>query len=257
MPLPADPTKVKLGKGSLLLDQLTNAGQSQGFEKVGNCSSIAISADVQTAEIYSSTQQSAPLLARAPTRVGYTVTATCNEYTIANLRKFLLAEEATKQQNAAPNTQAFINGVKQGRIYQIGARKVTNVQVSVGSVVKAAGTDYVLYAEFGLIEIVKGGSIADDSNLIIDYTRPSLEIVQLRIAKVASPICHLLYLADDANQDGDAARDRLELWRVNVAPTGELNFISDDYGSFQLQMSVLADPSHPDDPFGTLDRVAA
>lgn len=258
MPFPADGKKVKLGKGSLLLDQLTTAGVKQGFEFVGNCTALTLSADVTTAELFSSTQASAPLVARAPTRTAYTITATLSEYTLANLRKFLLAEQSSKQQQSLQNNQAFINGVKQGRYYDIGARQITNVQVSVGSQLKVLNEDYTLNAEFGIIRPLVGGSIPDDSMIVVDFTQPALTIDQLRIAQVAAPVCHLLYLSDDANQDGDAARDRLEIWRVNVAPEGELNLISDEYGSYQLTMAVLSDgENHPADPFGTLDRVRA
>lgn len=257
MPLPADGSKVKLGKGSLLLDQLTTAGVSQGFDFAGNCSAISLSADQTTAELYSSTQQSAPLIARAVTQISYTLTATMNEYNFAMLKKFLLAEENTKAQSAA-SKQAFFNQVRLGAYYQIGDRQVTNVAVSVGSVVMTAGTDYLLYDEFGLIKILAGGAIMANDNVVVDYDAPALSISQLRIAKIASPIVHVLYLADDANQDGDAAKDRLEIWRANIAPEGELALISDEYGSYQLSAAVLSDAeNHPNDPFGTLDRIAA
>lgn len=257
MPFPADGTKVKLGKGALLLDQLTSAGAAQGFDFAGNVSALSLSAEVQNAELYSSTQQAAPLVARAPTRVSYTLTATLNEYNLSMLRKFLLADENTKTQTAAAD-QAFINDIVLGRYYQIGARQVTDVVVSVGSVVMTLNTDYTLNSEFGIVRPLEGGSITDSADLVIDYSRPALSIEQLRIAKVAAPICHLLYLSDDANQDGAASQDRLEIWRVNVAPTGELNLISDEYGSYQLTMAVLSDAeNHPNDPFGTLDRIAA
>lgn len=43
---------------------------------------------------------------------------------------------------------------------------------------------------------------------------------------------------------------------MSLAPEGEMNVISEEYASYSLTMSVLSDaPNHPNDPFGTLDRI--
>lgn len=258
MPFPADGTKVKLGKGSLLLDQLSSDGSANGFDFAGNVSALTLSADVTNAELFSSTQRSAPRIARAVTRIAYTLTATLNEYTYAMLKKFLLATEATKAQTLQASDTAQIVDVVLGRYYQIGARQITNVTVAVGSNTMTLNTDYTLNTEFGIVRPLAGGAIQDDDDLDITFDRPALTIQQLRLAQEASPICHLLYLADDANQDGAGARDRLEIWRANAAPEGELGVIGDEYGSYQLSFAVLSDSeNHPSDPFGTLDRIAA
>ena len=250
MPLPADGSKLKLGKGSLLLDQLV-AGVAQGFDFAGNCTSITMGADVTTVQKFSATQKSAPLIARAVTQIAYTITAAMDEFGFQMLKKFLLAEENTKNQAvlAAENTQ-FAN-VTLGRYYQIGARQVTAVVVARGTDTLVLDTDYSLDAEFGLIRPLEGGTVVANDTLDVTYDQPLLTIEQLQIAKIASPICHLVYLADDANDDSDGAKDRLEVWRVNLAPDGDLNLISDDYGTYSLTMAVIDDSvNHPDDPFG-------
>lgn len=257
MPLPADGSKLKLGKGSLLLDQLV-AGVAQGFDFAGNCSAIAIAAEVTTVSKFSSTQASAPQIGRATTQVAYNMTATLDEFNFSMLKKFLLAEENTSQQslNAAASLQ--IADVVVGRYYQLGARQVSSVVVAVGSTAMVLNTDYSLNSEFGIVRPIPGGAIQDDDTLDIDWSQAALSISQLRIAKVASPVCHLLYLSDDANADAAGAKDRLEVWRVNIAPSGELNLISDDFGSYQLSMAVIDDSvNHPNDPFGVYDRIAA
>lgn len=257
MPLPADGSKLKLGKGSLLLDQLIG-GVAQGFDFAGNCSALSLSAEVNTVQKFSSTQQSAPLIGRAVTQIAYTLSATLDEYNTSMLRKFLLAEENSKSQalNAAGALQ--ITSIVTGRYYQLGARQVTNVVVTVGATPMVENTDYTLNAEYGIVRAIPGGAIVDTDTVDIDFEQPALTITQLRIAKVASPIVHLLYLSDDANNDADPAQDRLEIWRANVAPEGELNLIGDDYGSYQLTMAVVDDSvNHPGDPFGVYERVAA
>lgn len=259
MALPANGENLKLGKGSLLLDALTTAGLHTGFDFVGNVSALTLAAAVTKAQKFSSTQRSSPLIGSAITRIGYTLTATLDEFTLNNLKKFLLGESNTKTQTVATNATKTFTGVQvvPGRYLDLEKRRVTGVIVTRDTTeIAVLDTDYTLNSEFGLIHILEGGGITAGMDLSIEYDAPALTIDQVRIAKDAAPVCHLLFLADDANQDGAGARDRLEMWRVQIAPEGDLGLISDEYGSFQITMEVLSDAtSHPNDPFGTLDRV--
>lgn len=257
MPLPADGSKLKLGKGSLLLDQLI-AGVAQGFDFAGNCSAISLSAEVTTVQKFSSTQASAPLIGRSVTQLAYTLTATLDEFNFSMLRKFLLADENTKEQALNADATTEIEDIVLGRYYDLGARQVTEVEVVGGTVPMVLNTDYTLNSRYGLIRAIPGGGITEGETVTVSWEQAALSIEQLRIARASSPTCHLLYLSDDANNDAVPAHDRLEIWRVNVAPTGELGLIGDDFNSYQLTMAVVDDSvNHPDDPFGNYERIAA
>jgi hypothetical protein len=94
--------------------------------------------------------------------------------------------------------------------------------------------------------------------LVVTFNKPELTITKLRIGTQSQQIARLVYLSDDANSAGNSSKDRLELWKVDVAPEGDLQLISDEYGAFTLTMAVLTDgANHPDDPYGTLDRIEA
>ena len=259
MPLPADGKQVKLGKGSLLLAPYTSEGLAGPLEFVGNVSALTLSAAITKAQLFSSTQSSAPLLAEAVTRTGYSITATLNEFRLANLKKFLLGQDNLKTQGAAAGQAKVFaaNEVKAGGYLDLGVRRPTAVVVTrEGTDVMVLGTDYTIIQEFGLIKLLTTGGIQDGDEVEVEYTQPALEIDQIRIAKEGSPQCRLLYLSDDANVDGNSSKDRLEIWRVSVAPEGDLNLISDEYASFQLSLAVVSDgEGHPDDPFGNLERV--
>lgn len=261
MALPANGQTAKLGKGSILLDTLTAAGAKTGFEFMDNAISLSISADVTKAELFSSTERSAPKIAEAVVRTAYTLVATLTAYTLNNLKKFLLGTSNVKNQAVGVSQTASFTGaeVVQGRYLDVGSRRITNVGLTRDNTdAMVEGDDYSVLAEFGLIKILEGGAIQDGDDVDVEFDRPALVIDQVRIAREAASVCHLLYLADDANTDGVAAQDRLEIWRVSVAPEGEMNFISDEFGNFQLSMGVLSDAAnHPNDPFGTLDRVRA
>lgn len=214
MALPADGTKVKLGKGSLLLDSLTAVGQKTGFDFLGNANSITIAADVTKAQLFGSTTRTAPLIAEAVTRIAYTLTANLNEFTLRNLKKFLLGTSAVKVQALGTNVVVAFDTeeVVPDRYLDVAKRRITGVVVTRdGTDIAVLGTDYTVDSEFGLIHILAGGAILEGDALSVEFDCPALIIDQIRVALDSAPVCHLLYIADDANQDGDSARDRLEI----------------------------------------------
>jgi hypothetical protein len=119
------------------------------------------------------------------------------------------------------------------------------------------GTDYKLNTEFGIFQVLEGAThVEEGDDIHYSVEQPELEITQIRVNRKASQQARLLYLADDANTLGKSAKDRLEVWRVNVAPDGDLNLISDEHGAFSLTMAIVDDSAnHPNDPYGTLDRI--
>jgi hypothetical protein len=256
--LPADGRNVKLGKGSLLL-AVYDGANAGAFKFRGNVTALQLSAEVTKAELFSSTQASSPKIAESVTRIGYTLTGTFSEYTKENLKDFLLGENASRAQAVGTNVQKNFTGaeVEAGGYVYVTDKNITNVSVTRdGTDVLTADTDYIVYADRGLVQLLSTGSVQDGDDIQVEYDRPALTIDTIRIAKEGAPVCHLLYFSDDANTDGRAAKDVLEIWRVAMAPEGELNFISDEYGNFQLTMGVLSDPTnHPTDPFGTLERI--
>lgn len=259
MGFPASGQNVKIGKGALMLALLDAEENENGFDFAGNANSVSISSDLTQVEIYSSTEAAGALLDSARTRIAYTLTASLNEFTKQNLEYFLAGTRNTKSQLTGTGVAVPFADVVAGRYYDVGARQITNVIVykTPGSTALVLNTDYTLNAEFGMVKPIIGGAIADGDDIAVEFDRPVLSIDQIRVATSGPKIAHLLYLSDDANTGGKAAKDRLEVWRVDVAPDGELNFISDDYGAFSLSMKILTDSeNHPDDPYGTLDRVA-
>lgn len=261
MPVPANGSNVKLGKGSLFLAKYTDDVLGP-LEFVGNASAISSSADVTRSTLYSSTQRSAPKIAEHVTRVGFTLSATLNEYTLRNLEYWLLGERATATQAALSNESQVFDAavVAKGAYLKINARNITVDSVTQdGTNVLTETTDYIVYGEAGLIQLVADSpNIVDGVEITVQYDQEANTIDQVRISKEAGPTCYLLYKADDANAEGVGANDELEVWRVSVAPEGELQFISEEYGNFQLTMSVVDDSAnHPTSPFGQLSRVRA
>lgn len=261
MSLPAAGETAKLGKGSLLLESIIGGVGIGGFEFMDNATAVEISGDVTQAELYSSTQSSAPLIAAATTRIGYTINATLTGFTLGNMKRWLFGQSKSRAQTLAANHTETFSGaaVFKGGYLRVPDRRITNVSVMRdGSDAMVLDTDYTVYADQGIIGITKLGAIQDGDIVAIEYDRPALTVDQISIGEEASPVCHLLYLADDANTDGVAAKDTLELWKVQFAPNGALPLVSDDYATYQVTMKVLSDATnHPGDPFGLLERIRA
>lgn len=255
MPFPARGENVKLGKGSLLLDYLNDSGEPTGLDFVGNMTGFSLTWDITQVEKYSSTERTGGLVARDRTRAGLTASAQCDEWTIRNLQSFLLAGAGSANQEVGTSQSANIADVVVGKYYEIGARRITDVTVMNGSFEMTLNEDYELNAEFGILRPLPGGEITNGDDLVVTFDRPELTITKLQLGTKSSQIARLLYLADDANSSGVASKDRLELWRVDVAPDGEVQLIGDEYGNFTLTMGVLVDATHPGEPYGTLERV--
>jgi hypothetical protein len=253
----------KLGKGSLMVDMIDPTTLLPvGLQFMGNASGISFSANVTKAELFTSTQASGALVSSAVTRESLLVSMTLSELTMQNLANFLLGKIAAISQSSGTAATKAFTSVKEGFYYEIGARRITNVSAvkTAGSIALTLGTDYDLNSEYGIIYIRPGSPVlADGDGVTVTYDKPSLPTgKKVQIGTSASPVGRLVYLADDSNADGVGSRDRVELWKVNFAPNGQLNVISEQYNTFQLDAALLSDGSnHPTEPYGVWERVAA
>ena len=204
---PANGENVKLGKGSLMLDLFDDNNVLTGLQFVGNASAIGLSSDVKNAELFSSTQRTAGLIARDRTSLAYTLSATVSEYTLLNLQMFLLGEQANVNQDVINAEEKLLTGVKVGRYYELGARHVTGVSVNngSGSDPMVLNTDYELNSEYGTIFIRAGGAISDEDDLTVTFSAPTLVIKTIKIGKASQQLARVVYMADDANSRGKAS----------------------------------------------------
>lgn len=252
----ADGDNLKLGRGALFIDVYAAGVPTGGFEFLGNVTALNLSSENETAEKYSSTEQSSPLLEKRVIRQSYRLTAACDEHTQVNLGLFMSGELTSRTQTLDTSEAIALTNVQAGQYYNLDRRGITSVVVTEGSAVKTITTDYTIDTEQGILYIVPGGSIIDNDDITVTFGRPLRTIQQVKGGKVSSPNCALLYIADDVNTDGAAARDRLQVWKASAAPDGDYGFITEnDYASFSLTFDVLSDAvNHPNEPFFVLER---
>jgi hypothetical protein len=255
----ANGENLKLGRGALFLAPWSGSTPPSADtlgEFIGNITSLELSSENETREKYSSTEQSSPLLDSRVIRQAYEMVASLDEHTLTNLKLFMSGDATTVNQSATTSGSKTLNDVELGQTYYIGARNVTNVAVKKGTTTKTAGTDYLLDATLGLLTILSTGTLVSGDDLTVTYHCPAATIQKVRGGTTVSPTYKLTFQADDANADGDAAKDRLTVWKVSVNPDGAYGLISDDYAQFGLRFKLLSDSTnHPTEPFFILERV--
>jgi hypothetical protein len=254
---PANGQNLKLGRGSLLFAPHDGTDSEDGYIFVGNVPSLELSWEIETREKYSATQASSPLLAQATIRQDLSLVAQCDEHTKENLRRFFFATEGTADQALSTTGSKVITDVVVGRVYDLGARQVTNVVGTKGSTALVSGTDYTLDATPGTVIFLDSANVSDGDDINVAFDQPLVTIDRLALGRVSEQLAKVMYIADDSNTSGVASGDRFVFWKTQVVPDGAYQLISDDYTSFNLRFRVLNDPAHPTNPLGYFDRVRA
>lgn len=255
-------SNLKRGKGGLYLaewvDGVAPSANDIGL-KVGNCESITYGPeDVQSSEKYSSTQNNTPLLLKQTDRAGWRFVAQADEHLKQNLLSFFGATETEVVQAAAFQTQLDLDGVVVGRSYMLNAFNVAQVEVYLGSTVLTADTDYKLYSEQGVIEILSGGAVSDGDDLDVDFDTPARTYSRLNVGQSLNRTFKLSYFADDQNTGGVAAQDIIQIPKVAPVLEGEYSLVSDEYGAMTLAFSALDDSDNwPGRGLGWILRGAA
>jgi hypothetical protein len=254
----ANGENLKLGRGALFLAPWSGSTPPNSAALgtfVGNITSLEQSSENETREKYSSTEQSSPLLDSRVIRQKYSFVASLDEHTLLNMKLFMSGDATTVAQALSTVGTKTLTDVTVGDTYYVGARNITSVVVLEGTTAKTLNTDYLLDATLGLVTIL-GGSIITGDDLVVNFDNPAATINKIRGGTVVSPTYKLTFQADDANADGNAANDRLTVWKVSVNADGAYPLVSDDYAAFGLRFEVLSDSAnHPTEPFFILERV--
>lgn len=136
----------------------------------------------------------------------------------------------------------------QGDVYEI------RVRPAVASY--REGTDYVLdesQLRGGIITIPDTTMIPDGSKVLVSYDVPEAKYPKVMGGTQKKIEGDLLFV-------GDPSVGRpyvLEVWHVAITPTGDIGLITDEWGMFTLEMSVISDRmAHPNEPFFRLTNAS-
>jgi hypothetical protein len=254
------PVVPMLGKGMLLLDRLDTSGNLTGAMAVGNVTKFGIEPKDDIAEQYSSMNATSSLIATALKKRQVKINITGTDYKSEVQAVAMMAGGVTQLAVAGATITAeplaSATATKKRRYFQTKNRNIDPATGFATVVLKggsAGSTVYAIGADFevadpvqGLIYIPDGSTVDEAHALTLDYHTLVATFDTIAGATVPRVTAKLTFSPDPT----DGQKIGIEVWRVNFNPTGSHEFISDDYGNWQLEGLVLNDSvNHPNDPF--------
>jgi hypothetical protein len=245
MPTP-DAGNLSLGAGEVLFDRFDANGNPTGYRHMGNVESLAITTTVETVQKKSSMDGARGIYKEAVIGSEAEVSVVLSEYDPENLALALLGDTATFSQSASSSqTGRQINGgapLKFDRWYYLGFKQVTVTAVKQGATTGVLGTDYELNTELGLVKIKSGGAFTE-AVTTWDGSAAAVTGTQVRGLSVGKIEGRLKYFSA-ANQAA-GPRWEVDIHKVTLNPDGELQFISEDFGTFTLRGKAQKDSTKP------------
>ena len=248
MALTYSQNKYTIPRGRVFFNPINTATDEYlGELYMGNCPSLGLSIETEKAEHYCSETGLREKDASVVLEVKRTGSLTCDNMSGTNVALFLSGSTGTITQAGASVTDEVIDVIP-GRYYQlglgvstpVGARKVSAVVVtnSAGTTTYVAGTDYLLDADRGRLQILTTGTIVA-GEIKVDYTKAATTWEGIRSGAAGELLGALRIVSDNATGD---QRD-FYMPRVSLVPSGEIPVIAE--GTDFSQMTFDADVLKP------------
>lgn len=235
-----------IGRGEVFFSQFAPGTLNpQGERYFGNTPTFNIAVEATNLDHYSSdrgVREKDMSVVNQLNRTGNLVTDSIRPENVALF--FFGSKEALVVSSATSQSDTFLN-VKKDLFYQLGVapgrmsgvRGVTNVVVKSSGASPTTfvlGTDYVVDANRGRIQLVPTGSIPDASSITVTYD--ILASTRTRLISGNKPIeGQLRYIAH--NPEGDDYDYFMPY--VKIRPNGDYNLKSDEWQQLPLMVEIL------------------
>lgn len=253
-----NPANEYIGRGKLFIDRFDANGNRTGQQDVGNVTVLEVEDKVETKEKYESMDPASNLYARAVVRQTVSLKITGDEFTLDNIARVLngTVEQITEPGAAVvAETVTPSGGAVLGRYYDLAFRNVTAfTDLKQGATSLVEGTDFTIDLLNGRVYLLPtSATITAGSALTADYTYGGYTYNAVNVGKVSAVDAYVKFIGDPVK----GHQFQHEWWHVQFTPTGSMGFIKDDFGEWQLEGMVLADPTnHPNEPLGRIIQVA-
>ncbi len=127
--------------------------------------------------------------------------------------------------------------------------------------VTAAAGDFVIDKDFmvnevdiraGIINIPKSTTIPENSEVTVSFHVPKLTAPKIMGGTVGKITRGLVFIGDP----NLGPCYNMEVWKANIKPNGDTGLIGTDFGSFQLECTLMSDrANHPKEPTYTMAKV--
>ena len=236
-------------QGKIWLAERSAAGKPIKLEWVGNAPQLQLqlnTANTDKTESYSGQRLQIGQLKGAKTA---TVNLTLDEWTPLSLALGLYAKPISAAAGTATG-EAMPTPIAIGDVIRLDNSFISDLVLEDATNPLVLGTDYRIESpSAGLIEFLT----AQAGPVTADYEHAAVEGVTMF---TSTPPKRWLLLDGINTETGESVL--LELFIVQFNPVGDLNLITDEYGSIPLTGSVLFDPVNAqDDSLGGFGRVLA
>jgi hypothetical protein len=242
-----------LGKGSVLFDRFDANGNPQGFIHLGNCSKFELDMKDEAAQLFQSLNKVPSLVATTLKKRTPSLSITGTDFSSDHMAITMMSSGKTTLSIAVTEVTgealASATATKRGKFFELASRSVdpATVVCHQGSTALVAGTDFVVSDPVeGLIYFPAAGAVDDTKAVTADYS--TLVKTFDQVAGGTQPVLQgrIRFVPDPS----DGQKIGVEVWRVNLAPNGQIGLIADDYGNWTLDASVLDDTAnHPNAPY--------
>lgn len=238
-----------LGRGELYFNQFKPGTMSGiGERYFGNTPEISISIESETLDHYNSDRGVREKDDSVILETSRTMTFTTDHVSPNNLALFYLGSVDALTVTSATGEEETFQDVTPGLFYQLGvtqanptgARLVSNVVVTDDSgtpTTFVAGTDYMLNAELGRIEILEGGNIAKGTNIVVTYdvAASTREVVISGSATIEGSLRYVAQNPKGKNID-------YYFPYVKISPNGDFALKGDEWQQIPFTVEILRRP---------------
>lgn len=219
-------------RGKILFAPYLPGTQIPGaFKDIGNCPEFTLSRETSKLSHYSSQSGVKVLDEELTTDSNLTGALTTDDMRATNLGLWMMAKVKIVTAPAATAVEETVT-VSPGDIVQLGrstlnpsgARKVTvaSVEPALAGTPFVAGTDYIVDADRGLVEILPTGTIAADASITITYSSAAVTAERIEMGDTEAE-GELKFIA--LNPRGPK-RD-ITIPRARISPNGDLSMLTD------------------------------
>jgi hypothetical protein len=233
-----------LGRGKVYFARFTSGQVPGPFRYIGNTPEFNLTIESETLDHFSADEGIREKDDSVPLEVTRTGSLVCDDINAENVALFFFGSTETLTQVAAPGQSENFDGANQEDVFQlgltlnnrVGTRGVSGVTVTsnpAGSTY-VEGTDYTVDADRGMLAIMRGGGIADGSDITVNFDIDAASSV--RVLSGSEPVEGALRFIED-NPKGDD-RD-IFLPYVKITPNGDLALKGDEWRQIPFSIEAL------------------
>ncbi len=226
------------GQGPLYLADRDASGNPTGFVFIGDVSAAELQPQIDRTEKLENVSGSSAVAVSTLKSVKYSLNLTMDSVKAAHLA---LALSGTLTAIIAGSVTDQSHTANLDKFFKLQHTKVSSVVVtdSAGTTTYVDGTDYVLRADEGVIEVLSTGNITEGQALLVDYAYAAQSLVQSNPGNVEK---YLMF--SGINTADNDKRMRCEIYRCKLDP-GALSMITEDVQGMQINGLIELDALRP------------